>query len=217
MPHLAVSRRGQPPARPRPRADAAGGRGCHRGVRPGVPAHRRMRRCRANACSRRPSVPRGMPYVLSVLTPPREEQLDPEALARRCGTDRRRGQPGRRRGVRTVCRHRPASARRSTAPRTGRSPNAFRSSTNRLRFAWTRGCRPIRFAARVRARPARPRARPDPRAGRESGVVRPDGAPSQPFYCGEPVCGPATLPSPGGHTPAGPTGPAEARTLSPGA
>ena len=77
------------------------------------------------------AVPRGTPYVLSVLTPPREEQLDPE--------DARGGAAIADRGrVRGAPRARPsrylrgslASRRSIIGRRTGHSPIAFSFSTN---------------------------------------------------------------------------------------
>ena len=94
------------------------------------------------------AVPRGMPYVLSVLTPPREEHLDPEALASalRALTG---GEASTAAGAAFEVFAGVAGERAAviTGHRIGRSPTAFRFSRSRSRSEWTPGCRPIPFDA----------------------------------------------------------------------
>ena len=95
------------------------------------------------------AVPRGMPYVLCVLTPPRDIALDPDVLDRgTLGADEWQRPSPRTVHVRTVRRHQRASGPRHTARRIAPSPNGSASSTNRSRCAWTRGCRSTRSGAR---------------------------------------------------------------------
>ena len=150
MPHWPFLVAGQPPARPRRGAECRAQRRC-RWRRTG----RRFPSCRGcGSCQTLPEVigcssARHAVRAVSVLTPPRENQLDLRRWPRRLSALTNGNGPPRA----------PVRATNCSPASVGETPQVYRASNrpfterfrvcamNRSPCGWTRGCRPIRFGA----------------------------------------------------------------------